>query len=345
MEKIKTRRFDRNAVTFLIWTAILLVLPLILHTNYMVHLCVNSLIFVLLAQGLNLILGYCGQMSLGQAGFYAIGAYAFTLGMQKMGMGWWVALLFAIVLTTVIGLIIGAIGLRNRGSAFIIITILFANIVHLVLMNWIDMTNGQAGITGIAQPSIFGHTITSKLGTYYFILVFVVIMQFFVNRLVDSKIGRAFIAVKQDESLATSLGISPYHFSLAAFGISVALAALAGALRASYSQMASPEMSSFNSIMLYIIMMTVLGGRGTLWGPVLGAFIFTFLPEYLRFADTLRLPIFGAILILLVLFIPDGLIPTFFKILRKQRARKAEAAAPAAVEAAVPAGADESQEG
>ena len=192
----------------------------------------------------------------------------------------------------------------------------------MVLLNWIEMTNGQAGITGVPAPVLFGRVLTGKVGLYYFVLIFVVLTQFLTGRLVDSKIGRAFIAVKQDESLATSLGISPYHFSLAAFSISVAVTALAGVLHASYAQMVSPEMAGFNNVMLYIIMMTVVGGRGTLWGPVLGAFIFTFLPEYLRVADTLRMPIFGVLLIVLVLFIPDGLIPTFYKALRRWQARQ-----------------------
>ena len=308
------KKIGKNEWNFLAWTAVLLVLPLLIRSEYNQHLCVNALIYVLSAQGLNLSLGYCGNMSLGQAGFYAIGGYAFTLLITKAGLSWWIALLVAVIFTTFIGFLLGAVGLRTRGSSFIIITILFSRLAHLVLLNWVEMTNGQAGITGIPAPSLFGATLTNKNALYYFVLAFVIVMQFVVKRLADSKIGRAFIAVKQDESLATSLGISPYLFSLAAFTLSIVTTSLGGALHASYAGMVSPEMSSFNNVMLYIIMMTVIGGRGTLWGPVLGAFIFTFLPEYLRVADTLRMPIFGLLLIVLVLFIPDGLIPTISKI-------------------------------
>lgn len=319
---MRTGRFGHHEKKFVCWTALLALLPLLSRSEYVQHLCVTALIYILTAQGLNIVLGYCGTMTLGQAGFYAIGGYVFAIAMTKAGLGWWTALLAAVAVTTVVGFLLGAISLRVRGSSFIIITILFSRIVHMVLLNWIEMTNGQAGITGVPAPVLFGRALTGKVSLYYFVLIFVALTQFLIGRLVDSKIGRAFIAVKQDESLATSLGISPYHFSLAAFSISVAVTALAGVLHASYAQMVSPEMAGFNNVMLYIIMMTVVGGRGTLWGPVLGAFIFTFLPEYLRVADTLRMPIFGVLLIVLVLFIPDGLIPTFYKALRRWQARQ-----------------------
>ena len=167
--------------------------------------------------------------------------------------------------------------------------------------------------------TLLGEPLTSKIAIYYYVLIFVIILQFFIERMISSKIGRAFLAVKQDESLAISLGISPYNYSIAAFTLGTAFSALAGCLQASFAQFVSPEMADFNNVMLYIIMMVVVGGRGTLWGPIAGAFIFTFLPEYLRFADMLRIPIFGMILILLVLFIPDGLVPTFRKFTRKNK--------------------------
>lgn len=317
----QANKFGKNEFYFLGWVAVLAILPLIITSEYNRHLCVVALIYVLMSQGLNICLGYCGTMTLGQAGFYAISGYVFSLTMEKAGFSWWGALVAAVIATTIVGYLLGALGLRARGSSFIIITILFSNLVHLVALNWTEMTNGQAGITNVALPKFLGNTLDDKVSLYYFVFAFVLVVQFFTSRLTNSKIGRAFIAVKQDESLATSLGISPYRYSLAAFTISVGVTALAGVLHASYAQLVSPEMSSFNNVMLYIIMMTVVGGRGTLWGPVLGAFIFTFLPEYLRIADDLRMPIFGMLLIVLVLFIPDGLLPTFYKLRRKLKAK------------------------
>lgn len=312
-------KMKKNLSSFLIWIIVLCIIPFIVSSDYSRHLCINALIYVMLAQGLNLCLGYCGQLSLGQAGFYAIGSYIFAILTTRIGFSWWETIIISVAVTTLVGFILAVISMRSRGSAFIIISILFAQFVKLVALNWTDVTNGQAGILSIPGMECFGILITSKLAIYFYMLIFVVIIQFLTERITDSKIGRGFIAVKQDESLAISLGISPYRYSIAAFTIGVAFTALAGCFHASFAQMVSPEMADFNNVMLYIIMMVVVGGRGTLWGPVIGAFIFTFLPEYLRFADMLRIPIFGMILIVLVLFIPDGIIPSCNKILRKYK--------------------------
>ena len=309
----------KNSSIFFIWTVILCMVPFITLSDYSIHLCVNALIFAILAQGLNICMGYCGQLSLGQAGFYAIGGYIFAILTTKFGFLWWETLIIAVSTTSLIGYLLAVPGMRSRGSAFIIITILFAYFVKLVALNQTDVTNGQAGILNVPGMTLLGEPLTSKIAIYYYVLIFVIILQFFIERMISSKIGRAFLAVKQDESLAISLGISPYNYSIAAFTLGTAFSALAGCLQASFAQFVSPEMADFNNVMLYIIMMVVVGGRGTLWGPIAGAFIFTFLPEYLRFADMLRIPIFGMILILLVLFIPDGLVPTFRKFTRKNK--------------------------
>lgn len=310
---------NKNSSTFFIWTGMLCIMPLIISSDYSIHLCVNALIFAILAQGLNICMGYCGQLSLGQAGFYAIGGYVFAILGTRFSFSWWETFVITVFITSLNGFLLAVIGLRSRGSAFIIITILFAYFVKLIALNQTDITNGQAGILNVPGLKILGEQLTSKIEIYYYVLIFVVILQLFTDRIISSKIGRAFTAIKHDESLAISLGISPYYYSIAAFTIGTMFSAIAGCIQASVAQFVSPEMSDFNNVMLYIIMMVVVGGRGTLWGPIIGAFIFTFLPEYLRFADMLRIPLFGMILILLVLFIPDGLIPTFIKQVRKHK--------------------------
>lgn len=315
-------KLKKNSLTFFIGTAVLCIIPFIVSSDYSRHLCINALIYIMLAQGLNICLGYCGQMSLGQAGFYAIGGYVFAILTTKLGLSWWVTTIVTVVVTALVGFLLAVITMRTRGSAFIIISILFAHFVKLVALNWTDMTNGQAGILSIPGMSLMGNQLTSKIEIYYYVLIFVVVMQFLTERIVDSKIGRGFIAVKQDESLAISIGISPYHYSIIAFTIGVVFSAFAGCFHASYAQMVSPEMADFNNVMLYIIMMVVVGGRGTVWGPVIGAFIFTFLPEYLRLAEMLRISIFGMILIFMVLFIPDGFIPTFSNLKKRIKGLK-----------------------
>ncbi len=314
----------KKILSLSVWMVVLCIIPLVFPSDYFRHLCINALIYIILAQGLNICLGFCGQLSLGQAGFYALGGYIFAICSIRLCFSWWENTIIAVIVTSLIGFFLAVISMRTRGSAFIIISILFAEVVRLIALNWTDVTNGQAGILGIPGMSLFGSQISSKVAIYYYVLFWVIIIQIFTERIIDSKIGRGFMAVKQDETLAISLGISPYHYSIAAFTIGVVLSAFAGCLHASFAHMVSPEMADFNNVMLYIIMMVVVGGRGTLWGPVIGAFIFTFLPECLRFADNLRIPIFGAILIFLVLFIPDGIIPAFMNLIRKYKLTKKE---------------------
>jgi branched-chain amino acid transport system permease protein len=300
-------------ISFIIWTLVLVILPFVINNAYLKHLAIMSLIFAIMAQGLNLILGYCGNLSLGQAALYAMGGYIYSLLAKNLGVNFWLALLAAVILVAFTGYLVGLISLRVRGSAFIVMTISFSSIIHLVLLNWVNLTNGQMGIANIPAPSMMGYVFDTKMGFYYFVLVFLVIIQLISGRIVRSKLGRAFVAVKDDELLASSVGISAYHYSLFAFVLGAAFTGLSGVLYASYSQFISPEMSNFNLVMLPLLMMTVLGGRQTIWGPVLGAFIFTVLPEYLRIIEDLRLPIFGFLLILMVLFLPDGLLPSFKK--------------------------------
>ena len=173
----------KYTITFLVWIAVLSLLPLLMQSDYDQHLCVTALIYILMAQGLNICLGYCGQMSLGQAGFYAIGGYVFAICVQKSGIPWFGAVLIAIALTTVAGLLLGMISLRVRGSSFIIISILFARVVHMILLNWVEITNGQAGITALPGIPLFGTTLVSKTSIYYYVLFFVVVLQFLTGRL------------------------------------------------------------------------------------------------------------------------------------------------------------------
>ena len=304
-------------ISFVAWTAALIIIPFLIRDQYTMHLAAMAIIFAIMAQGLNLILGYCGNLSLCQAALYAIGGYSYTLLVKNLELNFWLALVLAVIIATVFGYLIGLISLRVRGSAFIIMTISFASIVHLVLLNWVELTNGQMGIANIPLPNVFNFSFDTKISFYYFALVFLILVQFISGRLIKSKVGRAFVAIKDDELLGSSVGINSFHYSLFAFSVGAAFTGLSGVLYASYSQFISPAMGSFNLIMLPLLMMTVLGGRQTLWGPVLGSFIFTILPEYLRVAEDLRLPIFGLLLILMVLFIPEGLLPVFKRLIER----------------------------
>lgn len=312
----------KNYMSLLGGLILLAVLPLFVRSEYTMHLFVMALIYTVMSQALNLVYGYTDNLSLGQAGFYSVGAYAVGIFSTNMGFDFWTTALIGIAAGAVLGFCIAAISLRTRGSAFIIMTTTFASIVKLLEMNMDKITNGQKGIAGIAHPKIFGIVLDTKISYYYFVLVFVALLQLFVVQIVRSKYGRAFLAIKNDETLAASLGINPYKHSIMTFTVGAVLTSFAGCLYAGYSQFVSPELSSFSGVMLPILMMCVLGGKGTLWGPCIGAFVCTLLPEWLRVADDLRLPIYGMILIAMVLFLPGGLTSVYHMAVGKIKRRK-----------------------
>ena len=285
---------------------VLLALPLVITNDYDIHILVMIGIFSLLTMGFNLIFGYIGQLSLGHTAYYAIGAYASALTALKWGFSFWLGLLCAGVVTGFFGFIIGVIALRWRGHFFVIATICFWGIIHLIIFNWVSLTNGPVGIGNIPPPSLLGMEFSSKVHFYYLLLAFVLSALWLTKRIVSSAIGRAFRAIHENEPLAESLGVSTYRFAMLAFILSTILAGIAGSLSSHYVSYISPEIGEF-SVMISILVMVVLGGRGTIVGPVLGAAIVTFLQEYLRFAKEYRLPIFALVLILGIVFLPRGI--------------------------------------
>jgi branched-chain amino acid transport system permease protein len=298
---------NRSSIGYLIGIVAALLLPVVIQSEYDIHIFVMVWIFALLVIGFNFIFGYIGQLSLGHGAYFAIGAYASALATQKWGLSFWFGLPFAMIVAGIFGLVIGLIALRWRSHFFVIATICFNMIIYILILNWVSLTNGPVGIGGIPAPSLGGMVFDSKLHFYYLALIFVLAALWFTRKITASPIGRAFVAIRENEPLAESVGISAYRFATLAFVIGTAMAGVAGSLYAHYVTYVSPEVDEF-SVMISILVMVVLGGKGTVLGPVIGALIFTFLPEYLRFAKGLRLPIFGFILILGIVFLPRGIV-------------------------------------
>jgi branched-chain amino acid transport system permease protein len=291
---------------------LLAVVPLIIRNQYLLHLLILVGIYVLLTQGLNLIFGYLGLLSLGQQAFLTIGAYAAAMLALRLGVGFWLTLPAAIVVTAIAGYLIGYIVLRLRGAYFVIVTIAFAEIVRLLPMN-IDFFGGPPGLRGIPAPAIrigglidYSFQGQGKIPYFYLIWIMAGLGILISHRVMNSRQGRAFAALREHEALAESVGINPFKYTMMAFIVSVSLSGAAGAFFAHYVTLVSPELGSF-SWTLAILVMVAVGGQGTIWGPVLGAFIFTFLPEWLRAVEELRMPLYGLILMLAVLFFPHGL--------------------------------------
>jgi len=303
--------------------ALLVALPWVVTDNYYLHLLVVSGIFVLLAEGLNLIVGYVGQLSLGHAAFFALGAYTSALLSLKLGLSMWVGLPGAALLAGVVAFLLGWAILRVRGHRFVIITVAFAEILKLVATNWVELTRGFMGLPGLKIPGLWVPglgvvPLDSKPRFYYVVLVFALATLWACRRLVNSAAGQAFALVRENEVLAESLGLSTFKYCMVAFVAGAALAGAAGSLYGHYVGFVSPDLFGF-SYMTIMLIMVILGGKGTLLGPAFGAVIFTFLPELLRAASGLRMLVFGAILIVATLWLPGGIIfPLVDRIVRRR---------------------------
>jgi branched-chain amino acid transport system permease protein len=289
--------------------------PFWLASPYWLHVLIMAGIFAVLALSLNLLLGYTGQLSLGHAAFFGIGAYASALLSVKLEWSPWIGLLAAIVLPGLAGYVIGRLALKLRGAYFVLLTISFAGCVSLVSVNWMDLTNGPLGIPGvppveIALPGLSALSLRSKSAYYYLVLAAVVLAYLLCLALIRSRVGRALVALRENETLAASVGIDATHYLVLAAVLSAAMAGFAGGLYAHYTRFVSPEVFLFTYTVTMVIMV-VAGGKGTLAGPVVGAVLFTVLPEALRELTSYQwqMLLYGVLLIAVLFFMPEGIVP------------------------------------
>ena len=287
-----------------------LTLPLWLPSAYHLHVAIMAGIFGVLALSLNLLLGYTGQLSLGHAAFFGIGAYTSALLTLTLEWSFWPALAAAIALAGAAGWFIGRLSLKLRGAYFVLVTISFAGVISLVSVNWIELTNGPLGLPGVPAPELGPWSLRTKTAYYYLVLAAVALSYVVSRRLVDSRIGRAFVALRENEALAESIGVDVTHYLVLAAVVSAAMAGLGGSLYAHYTRFVSPEVFLF-SYTVTMVIMVVAGGKGTLAGPLVGAVLFTALPEALRAATSWQWQMlaYGVLLVLLVVFMPRGIVP------------------------------------
>jgi branched-chain amino acid transport system permease protein len=298
--------FERNCLLGIFAAALLA--PLLILNQYALHIGVLIMLSVMLATSFNLIVGYVGEFPLGHTAFLGVGAYTAALFSTRLAMPFHVAVLAAPLVASLFGLVIGAITLRLRGPFFVIVTLCFAEVLRLIANNWIDLTNGPMGISGIEKPAwaIGGDVLQQKM-VYYYVGVMLAAVSLFVSyRFVYSNIGRAAIAVRENRLVAQSIGVSPFYVGLITFVLAAGIAGLAGGFYANYVSFVGPEVFGF-SFMISMIIMVLAGGKGTLIGPVVGAVIVVLLEEYLRDFKELRFSIFGLIVMAVVLFLPRGI--------------------------------------
>jgi branched-chain amino acid transport system permease protein len=279
--------------------------------NYYLHTLTMAGIFIMLTSGLNLIHGYVGRLSLGHTAFYGLGAYAAAMLSTALGGGLLLTIPAAALIAALSGLVLGHITLRFRGAYFVLVTLAFAAILQLFANNMVDLTGGPMGLSGVTSPLVHRawggfHLFGSKASFYWLVLGFDVLTVYIVWRVVRSPLGDAMIAIREDENLAEAVGINEYRYSMIAFVLGAAFAGVAGAIYAHYVSFVSPEIFSFN-IMIMILVMVILGSVGTVTGPVIGSLLVVVLLEVLRLREALREPIFGAILVGATLLFPQGL--------------------------------------
>ena len=314
-------KFEKHCLVALMALAALL--PLVVRDQYLLHIAIMVLFYAVLASSLNLVVGYVGEFSLGHTAFLGTGAYAAAILSTQYGWPMWATVPVAGLLAAVVGVVIGGITLRLQGPFFVIVTLSFAEVLRLVADNWIGLTNGPMGIAGIPQPALLGDAGNLGAKQFYYAVAWVLlaVTLYLSFRFVHSNAGRAAVAVRENRYVAQSIGIRPLSYSMLALVLGALLSGMAGGFYAHYISFVGPEVFRF-AFMVSMIIMVLVGGKGTLVGPLIGALLVTFLEEYLREAKELRLSIFGLAVIAIVLFLPRGLMGF---VVQWREARKAQA--------------------
>lgn len=297
----------------------LFAIPLVVHNEVALTILIFTYILGILAVSFNVIFGYTGQLSLFHAAAFGIAAYVTELSMSYLGVSFWIGMAIAVLAVLAVSLVVGAICFRFklREFYFAIVTLAFSEMARLVILNWNSVTNGSLGINLTEKPTIWlpNGTLVPVEGTriwYYLSLVALIITVVVCTRVVRSWMGRCFAAIRLNDELADTLGINVLLYKLIAFLIGNAGAAVAGALYAFYLGYIEPGYLSIDQS-LAIVAMVLLGGRESMAGPIIGAFILTALPHVINLGAEMRLMVYGLILILTILLLPKGIVGTFAK--------------------------------
>lgn len=298
----------RKVILSVLLALVLVALPQLGLSSYLVRVLTMILYYTLLAQSLNLLTGYCGLVSIGHAGFAAIGGYVSALLSMHFSLPWFITAPLGMLAASITGLGLAAPCSRLSGSYLTIATLGFGEIVKMVALNWQGVTNGPLGINNIQRPVFFGKTLTTSNGGFFYLAVILTLLvTVVVYRLVNSKSGRAFMAIRDDSLAATLMGVNVAKYKRRAFVISSAIAGLGGAFYVHFVRFLDPNTFNYD-VSVTIISMVILGGTGSLGGMFLGAALLVSFPELLRFASEYRFICYGFVLVLMMLFRPNGLL-------------------------------------
>jgi branched-chain amino acid transport system permease protein len=297
-----------------------LVFPLVVDI-YQANIMVLALIFVVLGLGLNVTVGLAGLLDLGYVAFFAVGAYTYGVLNSFFGFGFWISLPLGGLMGALFGIVLGFPILRLRGDYLAIVTLGFGSIAKIVIENWEEVFNGAKGIANIPRPGFFGaemsiHTATTY--TYYIMILMVLFAIFITNRLKDSRVGRAWMALREDEIACVAMGVDMARTKLSAYAFGAFWAGLAGVIFASRNTYINPNSFTFMESAL-VLSIVVMGGMGSIVGVIIAALVLILMPEYLRAFSEYRMLMFGAVMVLMMIFRPEGLIAN---VRRKYAGRK-----------------------
>ena len=302
--------------------------PFWVQDPYFLNTFITTGIFIIAAMSLNLLLGYTGQLSLGHVAFFGIGAYTSALvslgfdvelfgGIRVVHEPWpvWTGIVIGILVAGFFGYVVGKLSFRVRGAYFVIVTISFAEVTRLIALNWVELTQGPLALNSIPPvtlglPGLGYYDLYSKQSYFYLVLAVLAVSYVVISRLVNSRVGRAMVALKENESLAVSVGIDVTRYLVLAAVVSAGIAGAAGGLYAHYLKIIDPDVFLFVYTVTMVIMV-ITGGKGTLAGPVVGGLIFGFIPVFSRsfLGPELQWIIYGIFMILIVFVLPQGIVP------------------------------------
>lgn len=281
--------------------------PMLNIGKVMVNILTIMLLYILLVGSLNVINGYSGQFNVGQAGFYCVGAYTAAILATKFNISFWVLLPMSGLMAALVSLLLSIPTAKLRGMYFTIVTLGFSEIVRQLCLNWPSLTRGPRGISNIPAPVFFGISYTRSTFFYYVLIALVIIMLFCTNRVLKSRLGRSWLAMREDDIAAASLGVEVAKYKIINFAYSAFWAGVAGCVYAFFQRFVSPDSftldESFN-----ILAMNVIGGQGSLLGPIVGAIVINSITEIFRSALQYRMLIYSALIVLMMWVRPQGLV-------------------------------------
>jgi ABC-type branched-subunit amino acid transport system permease subunit len=285
---------------------VLAFLPQLTSSNYIIGIAISGLIFLAAAAALNLVYGYAGLLSFAQLGFWGVGGYCSALAVMDYGRSFWTGVVIAGVVNLVLSTAIGLAIIRTTRHAFVVATLTFALLASLVARDWVEMTRGPLGIPGLPAPNLMGFAFDTTARFYYIALAFTLVALAFLYALMTSRIGLVLKAIKQNDPLAESQGISPTPYKLAAFVIAAVITGMAGGIFAFHLKVIDPSFLDFYYMQTFLIIV-IIGGAGSFWAVVLAGAAMVALPEILRFSNEFRMVIYGVVLVAVMMFMPAGI--------------------------------------